>query len=491
MKNKIILKCFIFILLISIVFSSVVVYSYTQYISINTINSENTSWGIKAMGLDKYMKKMADAENNEEIKVAILDTGINVNHEVFEGRLDLNPIYAKNYVSNNNDLTDTCGRGTAIASIIAESTPSNVKIIPVKVVNTDQAEEAIDIVRIDGIYNALKVLSSEADIICFSLVANPNLLDDILFQSFSEMLNKEVYSVSPNIAIINCVGDILPGDSETRVKFPANFDRIIAVTSVDKDRIVAGNACFGPEVDFAAPGVEVKVASHLDNSSYRIDSSSVYAAAHLSSAYALIELELKQLGLSTTQEDITKILKDNFIDLGTAGKDDYYGYGFVDFRSNMFTGADIDVENKTTNKATVTFDNDNSSTEDFTAKIDAGLVSVTCDIPCYVLITKDGGTTYTALEGIVSDQDENTYNYEFDLEDGLEFVVSIKGDTDFNGIVNGNDAVEIKNLIRSGEVQNLSPLNELLFNLDGEGVVNGNDVVTLKNNIKGTESFTW
>lgn len=478
------------ILIFSTVFINTAKASDTNDFEISTVAEENLSWGIKAMGLDKYVAKLTEEGNDVEIKVAIIDTGINANHEVFEGRLDLNSSYAKNYITRTTDLTDTSGRGTAIASIIAESTPSNVKIIPAKVINSDAPLEILS--RLDQIYDAIQILSKEADVLCFAIGKEASFLSEEDVVAFYEMLDREIYSTIKSPILVNNVGDLSTADTKEGVQFPGFIEGVAAVTGVDTNMVAPETVCVGPEVDMACPGVDIKVASNTNNTGYKTVTGTQYAAAFFCGAYADVLAELRATNPAAGKEDVLEVLRANCVDIGETGKDNIYGYGFLNFKSNMFNKAvEIEVENSSSSKATVTFDSDNSSTEDFTAETEQGLVSVTCDIPCYVLTTTDGGATYTVLEGTVSESDANTYNYEFDLEQGLEMVVSIKGDTDFNGIVNGNDAVEIKNLIRSGEVQNLSPLNELLFNLDGEGVVNGNDVVALKNNIKGTELFTW
>lgn len=59
------------------------------------------------------------------------------------------------------------------------------------------------------------------------------------------------------------------------------------------------------------------------------------------------------------------------------------------------------------------------------------------------------------------------------------------------GLLIGNDVVEIKNFIKSGNAENLSALEAILYNLDGDVILNANDVVALKNVLKGSESFSW
>lgn len=103
----------------------------------------------------------------------------------------------------------------------------------------------------------------------------------------------------------------------------------------------------------------------------------------------------------------------------------------------------------------------------------------------------DNGATYQVLNSVRYETYSNIYTVTFDLIENTKLVVALKGDMDFNGIINGNDVVEVKNLIRSGGAESLSALDAILYNLDGEIILNANDVVTLKNVIRGTESFSW
>ncbi|MCB0392626.1 MAG: S8 family serine peptidase, partial [Bdellovibrionales bacterium] len=129
-------------------------------------------WGLKKLNVPKieYNKKI------ESSVVAIIDTGIDVNHESLKNSLWENPgevgidakgnkkqnngidddrnghiddVHGWNFVNNNNNLKDTNGHGTHIAGIIVGRTPCgmvfgvapNTKIMVLKYFSSQQSGE--------------------------------------------------------------------------------------------------------------------------------------------------------------------------------------------------------------------------------------------------------------------------------------------------------------------------------------------------------------
>ena len=491
MQKKKIVKYNLILILVGIIifgttFSNVVIASDTKEFRVST--EENDNWGITAMGLDKYIEKLEKSGECEEIKIAVIDTGINVNHEIFEGRLDLNPDYAMDYANNDYTLEDYEGRGTAIASIIAQSTSSNVKIIPVKVVNYSSQI----FFYLDELYRGLLNVITHCDIVCFGIGVEPSVPNETQISGLTNTLKNDLYN--KDTVILSNVGDFSnEEDGIVGVQFPAFLeDAFINATGVDSGYNVLNTACQGDEVSFSLPGKNIKVASNTSNTGYKTVEGTQYALGYLCSAFAMVKSELK-VGLEgdeiVNKDDVIDILKANAIDLGAEGKDDVYGYGFIDFRKNMFPGTEVSVVNYTKNKATVTFDNE-SSTENFIATAEEGKVSVTCTNACFVLSTSDGGESYTVLSGTQSTSDANTYDFEFDLTDGVEIVVAIKGDVNLNGIINGRDVTAMKNANkRSGA--GLSQLELVLYNVNNMGSINGRDVTLVKNINKNNSYATW
>ena len=96
----------------------------------------NSAWGVGSMMLDRYADELASSTN--VVRIAVIDSGIRATHENFSensqyDRLDLS--LAKNFVDPDHptsNYVDDFMHGTAVSGVIAQSTPKNVKIVPIK-----------------------------------------------------------------------------------------------------------------------------------------------------------------------------------------------------------------------------------------------------------------------------------------------------------------------------------------------------------------------
>jgi subtilisin family serine protease len=105
------------------------------------------------------------------------------------------------------------------------------------------------------------------------------------------------------------------------VAFPAAYEGVIGVTAIDIERRVYIAANRGPEVDFAALGVNVLAA--VDGRAYEAVSGTSFAApmvaAALAEQRAARDLSARLQALSARA-----------IDLGAPGRDPVYGVGAID-----------------------------------------------------------------------------------------------------------------------------------------------------------------
>ena len=104
------------------------------------------------------------------------------------------------------------------------------------------------------------------------------------------------------------------------MNFPAAHPDVIAVTAIDGAQNVARHARRGDFIDFAAPGVDVPIATVEGTGS---GSGTSYAAPYVTS---IVALSLAS-GAPRDVASIRNLIARSAIDLGVPGKDDIFGWG--------------------------------------------------------------------------------------------------------------------------------------------------------------------
>ena len=273
--------------------------------SLNNYALGYMSWGVKHMGLDVLQKNLEKKGNLPEVKVAVIDSGINTDNKYLKNRYT-NDGY--NFLDNNTDINDTQYHGTMVSGIIADCTSSNVKVMPLKVNGESGSGKLSDVNR--AIYYAIE---HNADVINMSLSAVDSkhtltILDDAIDEA-----------VSKGIVVVVAAGNQA---SDTADRYPANKNNVLTITSVDSSDKIAENANTGADVDFALPGV-------LILAPYKrlmmVDSGTSLAAPHAAAAAALLKSWCKHLN----QDQVVDILKQYSVDLGAKGFDNTYGWGMI------------------------------------------------------------------------------------------------------------------------------------------------------------------
>ncbi|MDP6427201.1 MAG: S8 family serine peptidase [Rhodospirillales bacterium] len=110
-----------------------------------------------------------------------------------------------------------------------------------------------------------------------------------------------------------------------RPAYPAAYGSVIAVTAVDSNFRIYRMANMGAYVDFAMPGVEAWTAAPGGGGRYQSGTS--FAAPFIS---ALAGYEIAKDKKSVNSQTLKKRLAERARDLGQPGKDDVFGWGFVE-----------------------------------------------------------------------------------------------------------------------------------------------------------------
>ena len=307
--------------------------------------------------LDYYKLK---AKSN--INIAVVDSGINYNHELFKNRIERTKVDFSTDASG--DERDTSGHGTKVAGAIAKSTPSNVKLFAYKIFNKNLKGTSSEAV---AALSYIKQLKNKPDIIncSFSTGSLGTVIDEL---------------VDMGVTVVAAAGN----DGKEVYQQPAIFDSVITVAATNQYGYAWSSSSYGSCVDISAPGVGVYTANFPGNNTYAQFAGTSMATPLVSAAAAYVLMEHR----SYTPEQV----KQEIIATATPFKksdcyNDRYGAGIVNF-SNIINGARC---------------------KDVTANLQSGVYrdSISVELKCAntladiyyttdgTLPTKENGTKYT------------------------------------------------------------------------------------------------
>jgi subtilisin len=277
-------------------------------VEVHAIDEElDRSWGVKRIGAGTVH---AAGNGGAEVKVAIIDTGIDYSHPDLDGNYQ----GGKDFVNNDTDPMDDNGHGTHCAGIVAAE---------------DDGSGVVGVAPQANLY-ALKVLDSGgsgyfSDVIAALQWAVDN---DIEVTSNSYGSSRDpgslVQAAFDNAASAGIVNVCAAGNSGRRngtgdtVEYPAKYASCIAVAATDSGDSRAYFSSTGPEVELAAPGVYI-YSTYLGG--YATLSGTSMACPHVAGTAALV--------IAAGIGDVRTQLQQTADDLGAAGRDPLYGYGLV------------------------------------------------------------------------------------------------------------------------------------------------------------------
>jgi len=274
---------------------------------------QETAWGVQRIGADRVWS----TNTGKGVNVAILDTGVDYDHPDLAGNIAGGINYAgswwKDGSTNRLYWDDIYGHGSYCAGIVA-ALNNNIGVVgvapganlwTVKVLGDDGNGYISDIIQ-----GLEWCVDSGIDIASMSFGA----------AEYSESLaNACDAAYDAGVLLVGAAGNEKGGP----VIYPAAYESVIAVSATSTNDVIADFSSIGPEVELAAPGVNIK--STYRNGGYAIGSGTSMACPHVAGAAALTWAADRSL----TAEQLRIKLQQTAEDLGAAGPDNLYGYGLV------------------------------------------------------------------------------------------------------------------------------------------------------------------
>lgn len=291
-----------------------------------------SSWGVQHINSQLVHNQNI---NGSGVKIAVLDTGIDYNHEDLMNNYKGGIGFVQDFNGNVNpsNFDDSYNsHGTHVAGTIAAENNGigvigvapKAHIYAVKVLDGGGFGMASWI--ISGIEWAI---GNGSNIISMSLTSTENN---------TAVLDAVNAAYNSGILLVAAAGNTNGGS----VTYPAAYDAVIAVTATDVNDQKATFSPIGPKIEVAAPGVNIystiRTGSGSGGNNYGSMRGTSMATPHVAGMAALI--------YSTNFNDVNgdgfynnkdvRLLLHNTKDLGITGRDDTFGYGLVDAQMAVF-----------------------------------------------------------------------------------------------------------------------------------------------------------
>ena len=270
-------------------------------------------WAIESMNLPALW---AVTTGSPEIIVAVLDTGIDKNHEDLAGQV----IGEVNF-TDSPTIDDIYGHGTHIAGIIAAKSDDfgvvgvapDVRLLNVKVANDRGRCQVSDLAEgiIWAVDNGTNVINISIEIM----------------ESSPELEKAVNYAWNQGAVIVAAAGN----DGSDNPVYPAFYTNCISVAALKEDSSLAPLSNQGDWVNLAAPGY--KIYSTLPGNEYGLETGTSFAAAHVSGITALLfTIAVDNNNDGYLNDDVLELIEVSCRDIAV----DSVGWGCVD-ASQIFT----------------------------------------------------------------------------------------------------------------------------------------------------------
>ncbi|WP_299706067.1 S8 family serine peptidase [uncultured Tateyamaria sp.] len=245
-----------------------------------------------------------------DVRIGMVDTGINTGHEVFSGS-DL----TVQRISDERLDPSRAIHGTSVAAILIGAPESrspgllpDATLLAVDAFYRAGADERADAFSVAAGIDWLRI--RDIGVLNLSLSGSENIV-------LKEAIDRIVIE---DVLVIAAAGNDGPRSAPA---FPAAYETTVAVTAVDVRGSVYRRANQGAHIDLAAPGVDVWTAASVSGARWKTGTS--FAAPFVTAAAALS----RDAQPDSTAAEIREQLIGSARDLGPPGRDEVFGAGLL------------------------------------------------------------------------------------------------------------------------------------------------------------------
>jgi subtilisin family serine protease len=269
---------------------------------------------------------------SDSVIVAIIDSGIDLNHPEFTGRI----MTGYNYIDPSALPEDGFSHGTHVAGIVGAAGNNgvgisgvswNVRLMPLKILDDNGNGDSANLAK-----SICFAVDNGAKIINMS-IGDRNSSWPCKMADVEEAFK---YAESKGVLLVGAAGN----DSSESVNCPAAYEQAIAVSSVTDYGGLSSFSNYGEQVDIAAPGGGGARIYSTVPGGYDYKQGTSMATPHVSGVAALIW----SLKPDLSHHEVREILETTTDDLGAVGWDKIFGWGRVNARQSLESLTRLQVE---------------------------------------------------------------------------------------------------------------------------------------------------
>jgi hypothetical protein len=283
--------------------------------------------------LSGFDRAWQTTQGSPEVKIAVIDTGVDLNHREFANtKFDPLSYNGEDDSVGIQHLMDDDGHGTNVIGVISADNMDGEGVsgvapgVTIMVIKANKSSTKT--------YNPVRVAvgiryaaDNGAHIVNLSVAATVN------DQAISDAIN---YAASKDVLVVAAAGN----NKTSASYYPAALENVIAVSSVDEQSNFSTFSNYGEHIDVAAAGTRINMTRYSSHnpalSPYSTLNGTSYAAPQVSAALAMI----KSVNPEMTGQQLKDRLLSTARDIGEPGVDSRFGHGLIDVHAALTLGND-------------------------------------------------------------------------------------------------------------------------------------------------------
>ena len=396
----------------------------------------NNQWWLYALDLGEAWKiqKVSEEAGKGKVAVAVLDTGINFDHEDLTNNIDRAHAYdvVASTKLTTNPSSEDFAHGSHVAGIIAAEANNekgvagvsyNAMIVPIQVFRQGMDYSGTTTYTEDSdLLHAYEYLMSDPDNDGTTIAqeANVRVVNMSLggYGSSHDSGDKALQAAiakanDEGILTVAAAGNGMNGVGVSTPSFPSDFEEVVSVIATDATATRTDFSDHNAYKDISAPGQDIWATWWNGVDDYENISGTSMATPMVAGVAALLFAYNPELTVAEAREILCKTADDK----GDPGRDDYYGYGIVNPTEALRAAgaASLSMEKTTMVQTTTQQLNVRIGDQELREKIGAAGWSWRSTDPTIASVDANGVVTARA-PGTVTITAVSKYDYSADLE---------------------------------------------------------------------------